>query len=59
MIPSRMDIRPMVTMMTEMMGSPISRRRKTRSTLIARKKVITMLARKDRMMGRPTQTVRA
>ena len=43
-----MDISPIVTMMTEMIGSPINRRKNIRSTLIARKKVITMLIRKDR-----------
>jgi hypothetical protein len=46
-MPSRMDIRPMVTMITEMIGSPISRRKNIRSTLMARKKVITMLSKKE------------
>jgi hypothetical protein len=45
--PSMMDISPMVTMMTEMIGSPIRRRRNIRSTLMARKKVITMLSKKE------------
>ena len=45
--PSMMDIRPIVTMITEMIGSPIKRRKKIRSTLIARKKVITILRKKD------------
>jgi hypothetical protein len=47
MMPSMMDINPMVTMITEMIGSPISRRKNIRSTLMARKKVITMLSRKE------------
>jgi hypothetical protein len=47
MMPSMMDISPMVTMITEMMGSPMSRRKKMRSTLMARKKVITMATTKE------------
>ena len=43
MTPSRIDINPMVTMMTEIIGSPIRRRKKILSTLIARKNVATML----------------
>ena len=43
-----MDISPMVTMITEMIGSPIRRRRNILSTLMASKNVIAMLIRKDR-----------
>ena len=57
MMPSRIDIKPMVTMITDMIGSPMRRRRKIRSTLMARKKVITMLTRKETKIGRPTQAV--
>ena len=49
----------MVTMMTEMIGSPISRRRKMRSTLIAMKKSAIMLRKKATAIGSPTQTARA
>ena len=54
-----MDIRPMVTMITEIMGSPIRRRKKIRSTLMARKKVTTMLTKKEMYNGMPSHTVRA
>ena len=46
--PSMMDIRPMVTMMTEMIGSPIRRRRNTRSTLMARKNVMMTLIKNEK-----------
>ena len=58
-MPSIMDIKPMVTMITDMIGSPINRRRNTRSTLMARKKVMTMLRTKEMAMWIPTHTVRA
>ena len=57
--PSMMDIKPMVTMITDMIGSPISRRRNTRSTLMARKKVMIMLMINEIAMWIPTHAVRA
>ena len=54
-----MDISPMVTMITEMIGSPIRRLKKIRSTLMARKKVMTMLSRKDSTMWISTHTASA
>ena len=47
MIPSKIDINPIVTIMTDIMGSPIKRRKKTLSTLMDRKKVTTMLSRNE------------
>lgn len=40
----------MVTMMTDIMGSPIRRRRNILSMLMARKKVMIMLARKEKRL---------
>ena len=56
--PSRIDPNPMVTMITEMIGSPIRRLKKILSTLMARKKVIIILARNEKKMGTPTVTVK-
>ena len=53
-----MDARPMVTIMTDIMGSPIRRRKKIFSTLMARKKVITMLAKNEKKTGTPIDTVK-
>ena len=58
-MPSKIDINPMVTMITEIIGSPMSRRRKIRSTLMARKNVINMLTRKEMYIGSSAQAVRA
>lgn len=58
-MPSIIDISPMVTMMIDIIGSPISLRRKTRSTLMARKKVMIMLRIKDTAMWMPIHTVSA
>ena len=54
-----MEARPMVTIITDMTGSPIRRRKKIRSTLMARKKVTVILIRNEKTMGISPQTVRA
>jgi hypothetical protein len=56
--PSIIEPSPMVTMITEIIGSPIRRLKKILSTLMARKKVIIILAMNEKKMGTPTVTVR-
>ncbi len=53
-----MDESPIVTIITDIMGSPIRRRRKIFSTLMAKKNVIIILARKEKKIGIPNDTVR-
>ena len=45
-------------MITEIIGSPIRRRKKILSTLIARKNVIIILARNEKKIGIPRVTVK-
>ena len=59
MIPFKIDINPMVTMMTEMIGSPINRRKNTRSTLMARKNMMMVERTKASRMGTPAQMAKA
>ena len=54
-----MEDRPMVTMMTEMMGSPMRGRRMRRSTSVARMMEKTRVSRKDTRKGSWNCTVRA